>query len=93
MALVKLKRWAQLTLPADIRRAYQLAEGDYLEVESVPEGILLKPVSVVERKRAWKDLHQAAAEVRDARPKKSQSPSEQEEEIAEAVKSFRREHA
>jgi AbrB family looped-hinge helix DNA binding protein len=38
MALVKLKRWAQLTLPAEIRRAYQLAEGDYLEVEPVPGG-------------------------------------------------------
>lgn len=93
MALVKLKRWAQLTLPADIRRAYDLAEGDYLEVEPVAEGILLKPVSVIERKRAWKDLHEAAAEVRDARPKKGQSPSEEEEEIADAVRSFRREHA
>lgn len=93
MALVKLKRWAQITLPAEIRRAYELAEGDYLEVQPVAEGILLKPVSVIERKRAWKVLHEAAAEVRDARPKKGQSPSEEEEEIAEAVKSFRREHA
>jgi AbrB family looped-hinge helix DNA binding protein len=93
MALVKVKRWAQITLPADVRRAYDLAEGDYLEVEAVENGILLKPVSVVERKRAWRELHAAAAEVRDVAPKQGQSPEDEEEAIAAAVKEFRKAHA
>lgn len=85
MALVKVKRWAQITLPAAVRRAYDLVEGDYLEVEAVEDGILLKPVSVVERKRAWRELHAAAAEVRDLSPKPAQSPEDEEEDIADAV--------
>jgi AbrB family looped-hinge helix DNA binding protein len=93
MALVKVKRWAQITLPADVRRAYDLVEGDYLEVEAVENGILLKPVTVVERKGAWRELHAAAAEVRDLSPKHRQSPKDEEEEIAAAVKAFRKTHA
>jgi AbrB family looped-hinge helix DNA binding protein len=93
MALVKVRRSAQITLPAEVRRAYNLTEGDCLEVEPVEAGILLKPVASAERKRFWQDLHESASKVRDSMPKRGQSPKEEEEEIAEAVKAFRREHA
>src|SRR5436189_3186859 len=53
MALVKVKRFSQVTLPPDLRKRFNLAEGDYLEAEAVEDGILLKPVSVVERRKAW----------------------------------------
>ena len=46
MALVKLRRAAQLTLPREIREAAHLKEGDYLDVQLTNEGILLRPVSV-----------------------------------------------
>ena len=46
MALVKLRRAAQLTLPREIREAARLEEGDYLDVQLTGEGILLRPVSV-----------------------------------------------
>ena len=50
MALVRLRRAAQLTLPQDIREAAKLKEGDYLEAEVTPSGaILLKPVSIAKR--------------------------------------------
>lgn len=50
MALVRLRRAAQLTLPQDIRDAAKLKEGDYLEAEVTPSGsILLKPVSIANR--------------------------------------------
>ncbi len=52
MPLVKVKRFAQMTLPAAVRKQFQISEGDYLEAEAVEVGILLKPVAVVERKRA-----------------------------------------
>jgi len=52
MALLKLRRFFQLTLPAELRKHFHLAEGDYLEAEAVEEGILLKPVRIVERKKA-----------------------------------------
>ena len=40
MTLVKLRKSAQLTLPTEIREALKLAEGDYLEAEIVPGGVL-----------------------------------------------------
>ena len=52
-ALLKLRRFFQLTLPAEPRKQSYLAEGDYLEPEAVEEGILLKPIRVVEQKNAW----------------------------------------
>src|SRR5262245_27130853 len=48
-ALVRLKRAAQITLPAELRKQFHLEEGDYLEAEAVEGGILLKPVAFIER--------------------------------------------
>jgi AbrB family looped-hinge helix DNA binding protein len=59
MALLKLRRFFQLTLPAELRKQFHLTEGDYLEAEAVEQGILLKPVRVVERKKARKDAGKA----------------------------------
>jgi AbrB family looped-hinge helix DNA binding protein len=49
MALVRVKRAGQVTLPADLRKQFHLEEGDYLEAEAVEHGILFRPVSVVDR--------------------------------------------
>lgn len=49
MALVKVKRAAQITLPLEIRQAIHLEEGDYLEAQVTNEGILLKPVRIESR--------------------------------------------
>jgi AbrB family looped-hinge helix DNA binding protein len=46
MALVKVRRAAQITLPREIRDAAHLSEGDYLEAQLTSEGILLRPVSI-----------------------------------------------
>ncbi|MBU6391701.1 MAG: AbrB/MazE/SpoVT family DNA-binding domain-containing protein [Planctomycetes bacterium] len=51
MSLLKLRKFAQVTLPADLRKKFNLAEGDFLEAEAVEKGILLKPVAVVEREK------------------------------------------
>jgi AbrB family looped-hinge helix DNA binding protein len=46
MALVKLRRAAQITLPRTIREATRLEAGDYLDVEMTDSGaILLRPVN------------------------------------------------
>lgn len=49
MALIKLRRAAQITLPREIRDAARLSEGDYLEASVTEDGILLTPVSVGRR--------------------------------------------
>jgi AbrB family looped-hinge helix DNA binding protein len=90
MALVKLRRFAQLTLPVELRRQFHLEEGDYLEAEAVPDGILLKPVSVVEREKAWEGVVEVLDRVHAKLPPSGKSPQEEEEEIAQMVKDFRK---
>lgn len=92
MALLRMRRAAQLTLPAEIRRALNLKQGDYLEASIVKGGVLLKPVSVVDRGQAWVRITAAVSKVRDRKPSRS-SLRTQEQQIAREVKRSRRTHA
>jgi AbrB family looped-hinge helix DNA binding protein len=91
MALLKLRRFAQLTLPVELRKQFNLAEGDYVEAQAVKDGILLKPVSVVERQKAWQDVDKVLKEVHAKHPKLKLSPRQEEEWIAKQVKAHRKE--
>jgi len=53
MSTTHLRAKGQLTLPADVRAAAMLEEGDPVEVEIVPEGILLRPQKVIDATQAW----------------------------------------
>jgi hypothetical protein len=44
--------------------------------------VLLKPVAVVERERAWQRIQEITSRVRDLRPDPRKSNEEEEEEIA-----------
>jgi AbrB family looped-hinge helix DNA binding protein len=48
-----IRRKGQLTIPADIREAAHLEEGDPIEIVIVEEGILLKPQKVIDATQAW----------------------------------------
>ncbi len=91
MALVRVRRMAQLTLPAEVRRALNVKEGDYLEAKVVKDGVLLKPVAVVARERAWKGILHAVSQVKDLRPDPHENVKATEEWIAREVKRYRRE--
>jgi AbrB family looped-hinge helix DNA binding protein len=93
MALLKLRRAAQITLPAELRRQFHLAEGDYLEAEAVKEGILLRPVSIIEREHARKRLIEVMDRVHAKLPSSTQDPIAEEQEIAREIKQYRQEHA
>jgi AbrB family looped-hinge helix DNA binding protein len=93
MALMRVRRLAQLTLPAEVRRALNVQEGDYLEAEIVKEGVLLKPVAVVERKRAWERIEKAAGRVHRNEPLAIEDNEAEEEAIATDVKAMRKKHA
>jgi AbrB family looped-hinge helix DNA binding protein len=93
MTLVRVLRGGQVTLPAEVRQKLKLAAGDYLEAEVVERGVLLKPVSVVERDQALEQMFAAKARVRPTPEQARKSPEEQEREIFEEVKAMRREYA
>lgn len=90
MPLVKIKRFAQVTLPPEVRKKFNLVEGDYLEAEAVEDGILLKPVTVIERKKAWDHLFEVLDKVEDRKPKRQRNIRKDEEEAAQMVKDFRK---
>ena len=52
--------------------------------------VLLKPVAVVKRERAWQRIQELTARIRDRRPDPRKSNKEEEEEIADSIKEFRR---
>ncbi len=93
MALVRLKRAAQITLPAELRKRFNLEEGDYLEAEAVAEGILLKPIAVIDRQHARQTLREVLDRVHAKLPPSDKSSLEEEEEITRIIKELRREDA
>jgi AbrB family looped-hinge helix DNA binding protein len=53
MARTTLRAKGQLTLPEEIRSAAHLEEGDLLDAEITPDGILLRPQKVIDSTQAW----------------------------------------
>jgi AbrB family looped-hinge helix DNA binding protein len=91
MAWVRVGRAAQITLPAEIRKQLEIAEGDYLEIEVVDGGVLLKPTSEAERKKAWDEIRRIIDTPKWRKPP-SMSPEEEEEMIFEEVEALRHKH-
>ncbi len=53
VSVAHVRAKGQLTLPLDVRTAAHLEEGDPVEVEIVPEGILLRPKKIIDSTQAW----------------------------------------
>jgi antitoxin MazE len=47
MPLVKVKKHAQITIPTGVRLKFNIAEGDYLEIEEHDDKIVLRPAKGV----------------------------------------------
>jgi bifunctional DNA-binding transcriptional regulator/antitoxin component of YhaV-PrlF toxin-antitoxin module len=90
MTLLRLRRASQLTLPVEVRDALKVKEGDYLEAHIVSDGLLLKPISVVARKRAWAGVLKAVSSVRNRKAARNEKVRSEEEAIAREVKRVRR---
>ena len=53
MSRITLRAKGQVTLPEEIRNAARLEEGDLLDAEITPDGILLRPQKVIDATQAW----------------------------------------
>lgn len=51
--LLKVRRNAQITLPAGVRRAVHLEEGDVLDCEIRDGQIVLTPKKLIDKRDAW----------------------------------------
>jgi AbrB family looped-hinge helix DNA binding protein len=93
MALVKVGRAAQITLPAEIRKQLEVTEGDYLEAEVIEGSLVLRPVSAARRRSAWQKIREAQRSVRYVGPEPRPSPEDEEEMIFEEVAALRHKRA
>jgi len=62
VTLTKVTRNGQVTLPARVRRALHVEEGDYIEVRVTENSIVLTPKKLVDKSQAyfWSPAWQAA---------------------------------
>jgi AbrB family looped-hinge helix DNA binding protein len=81
MALVRMLRGGQVTLPAEARKALKLSEGDYLDLEVQGGTLTLKPVTVVDRADADQRLDKILSRVTYVGPE----PEPDEEEVMDMV--------
>ena len=79
--IVTIRAKGQLTLPLGVRNAAHIEEGDPLEVELTPEGILLRPKKLIDADQAWfwtpdwqAGEREASADIGAGRTKQHDSP-------------------
>jgi AbrB family looped-hinge helix DNA binding protein len=53
MADSRVRAKGQVTIPREIRERAHIEEGDPVEFEMVPEGILLRPQKVIDSAQTW----------------------------------------
>jgi AbrB family looped-hinge helix DNA binding protein len=93
LPLVKVKEKFQITLPAELRQALHLAVGDMLEATVEQDKIVLTPKAIVNRTAAWDRVIAVLDRVHAQLPPSDKDPKEEEEEIAQMIKEYRKEHA
>lgn len=70
MSLVKVKRFAQVTIPADIRRKAHLAEGDLVDISYDVDRIVITPKRISDMKVDWaRKFEEALGSVRSSAKK------------------------
>ena len=53
MSTAVIRAKGQMTIPQDVRDAAHLEEGDPIEFELVADGILLRPMKLIDASQAW----------------------------------------
>lgn len=87
MSLVKVKRFAQVTIPANIRQKARIEEGDYVDMKYENNMILIIPKRVTDKAVDWgKRFDDALGAVRTSAKKTGIT----ERDIETAVKSVRK---
>lgn len=87
MSLVKVKKFAQVTIPANIRQKAHIEEGDYMDVKYEGNMILMIPKRVTDKAADWGKRFDDALGIVSTAAKKAGIT---EGDIETAVKSVRK---
>ena len=90
MAIIKIRERAQITLPAEIRRALKVEKGDYLEADVVEGGLMLKPVALCRPRGGEARVKEAMDTVRYIGPQPEPSDDEVMRMVVEEIEDMRR---
>ena len=93
MALVRMLRGGQVTLPAEARKALKLNTGDYLDLEVTGGVVTLKPVTVVDRAEAARQLDDILSRVTYIGPQPEPSEDQVMDMVVDEIRAVRAEHA
>jgi AbrB family looped-hinge helix DNA binding protein len=93
MALVRMLRGGQVTLPAEARKALRLSEGDYLDLEVKGGMVTLKPVTVVDRAEADRQLDAILSRVQYIGPEPQPSEDKVMDIVVGEIRATRSKHA
>jgi len=93
MALVRMLRGGQVTLPAEARKALKVSEGDYLDLEVTDGTVTLKPVTVIDRAEAGRQLDAILSRVKYVGPEPPRSEDEMMDMVVGEVRAVRVRHA
>jgi AbrB family looped-hinge helix DNA binding protein len=93
MALVRMLRGGQITLPAEVRKALNIGEGDYLDLEVKSGVVMLKPVTVIDRAEADRRLDAILGRVRYVGPEPLPSEDEMMDTVVDEIRARRGKHA
>jgi AbrB family looped-hinge helix DNA binding protein len=83
MALARVRRKGQITLPDEIRRRAHLAEGDVVEVSLSGGAIVMRPKKLIDADQAWfwtkewqRGEREASADIAEDRTRRFRSAGE-----------------
>src|SRR5579885_1393544 len=93
MALVRMLRGGQVTLPAEARKALKLNEGDYLDLQVSGGTVTLKPVTDIGRAEAGRQLGDILSRVRYIGPEPAPPEDELMDMVVDEVRATRAKHA
>lgn len=86
MSLVKVKKFAQVTIPADIRQKAHVDEGDYVEVKYEDNKIIIIPKRITDKSVDWaKRFDEAVSDMRKIAKKANIT----EKKVEDSVKAVR----
>src|SRR5215217_9693480 len=92
LSLIKVTRNGQITLPAELRKALAVKEGDYVEAELIGGKVQLQPVTVVNRNEADRRLEEILSRVTYTGPEPMPSIDDLAGDISDIIHDMRREH-